>query len=323
MGHHAQTGANRGSRAARGDRVNPIWLPASLLGGLFQAWRTALQQRLRAEMSVSGTGLVRYLYGVPFALVFAAVWLGAAGDAVPALGSAFAAFAIAGALTQMAGTVLLIMAFGHRGFVVGTAFSKTEAVQAALVTALFLGERLPLLAWVGIVAGVAGVLILALAGRGVSAQAIWRALGQPAALCGLGAGSMFALAAIAVKLATAELDGVDLVGSALVTLVVVMAIQTALHLSWVASRDRATLAVVVREWRTSSQVGLLSALGSACWYIGFAAAPAALVRIVGQVEVVFTIGFAHFYLREPVRWHEIAGLLLVVAGVVMALLATF
>ena len=37
----------------------------------------------------------------------------------------------------MAGTILLITAFGHRGFVVGTAFSKTEAVQAALVTALW------------------------------------------------------------------------------------------------------------------------------------------------------------------------------------------
>lgn len=322
MGHHAQTGANRGGRAARGDRVNPIWLPASLLGGLFQAWRTALQQRLRAELSISGAGLVRYLYGVPFALVLAALWLGATGDAIPALGGAFLGFAGAGAVTQMAGTVLLIMAFGHRGFVVGTAFSKTEAVQAALVTALFLGERLPLLAWLGIVAGVAGVLVLALAGRGISAAEIWGALRQPAALCGLGAGSMFALAAIAVKLAAAELRGVDLIGSALVTLVVVMAIQTALHLTWVAMRDRATLAAVVRAWRSSSQVGLLSALGSACWYIGFAAAPAALVRVVGQVEVVFTVGFAHFYLREPVRWYEIAGLMLVVGGVVMALIAT-
>lgn len=303
--------------------MNPIWLPASLLGGLFQAWRTALQQRLRAELSVSGAGLVRYLYGLPFALILAAIWLAIQKEAVPHLGSAFAGFAVAGAVTQMAGTILLIMAFGHRGFVVGTAFSKTEAVQAALVTALFLGERLPLLAWVGIVAGVAGVLTLALAGRGVSGREIWRALGQPAALCGLGAGSMFALAAIAVKLATAELDDIDLIGSALVTLVVVMAIQTGLHILWVALRDRDTLRAVFRQWRTSSQVGLLSALGSACWYIGFAAAPAALVRIVGQVEVIFTIAFAHFYLREPVRWHEIVGLLLVVGGVVMALLATF
>lgn len=303
--------------------MNPIWLPASLLGGLFQAWRTALQQRLRAELSISGAGLVRYLYGLPFALVFAIIWLSIQSESIPHLGSAFAAFAVAGAVTQMAGTILLIMAFGHRGFVVGTAFSKTEAVQAALVTALFLGERLPLLAWLGIVAGVAGVLTLALAGRGVSVREIWRALGQPAALCGLGAGSMFALAAIAVKLATAELEDVDLIGSALITLVVVMAIQTGLHLAWVVVRDRDTFRAVFRQWRTSSQVGLLSALGSACWYIGFAAAPAALVRIVGQVEVIFTIGFAHFYLREPVRWHEIVGLLLVVGGVVMALFATF
>ncbi len=303
--------------------MNPIWLPASLLGGLLQAWRTALQQRLRAELSISGAGLVRYLYGLPFALGLAVLWLTTQGLSIPAFGSAFLGFALAGAVTQMAGTILLIMAFGHRGFVVGTAFSKTEAVQAALVTALFLGERLPWLAWLGIVAGVTGVLTLALAGRGVSRREIWRALGQPAALCGLGAGSMFALAAIAVKLATAELADVDLIGSALVTLVVVMAIQTALHLMWVIVRDRDTARAVFRQWRTSSQVGLLSALGSACWYIGFAAAPAALVRIVGQVEVIFTIGFAHFYLREPVRWHEIVGLLLVVGGVVMALLATF
>ncbi|WP_447755572.1 EamA family transporter [Sphingopyxis fribergensis] len=302
--------------------MNPIWLPASLLGGLFQAWRTALQQRLRAELSVSGAGLVRYLYGLPFALVLAGTWLWLQGAHVPQLGREFLGFATLGAVTQMAGTILLIMAFGHRGFVVGTAFSKTEAMQAALVTALLLDEHLPLLAWAGIVAGVAGVLILALAGRGITARQILGSLGQPAALCGLGAGSMFACAAIAIKLATAQLSGLDLISSALVTLVVVMTIQSVLHLAWIAARDRPTLVSALRSWRTSSQVGLLSALGSACWYIGFAAAPAALVRIVGQVEVIFTVAFAHFYLRERVRWHEIAGLLLVAIGVILALLAT-
>ena len=299
--------------------MNPIWLPASLFGGLFQAWRTALQQRLRAELSVSGAGLVRYLYGLPFALAFAVAWLGARHAALPPLGLAFAGLSAVGAVTQMAGTILLITAFGHRGFVVGTAFSKTEAVQAALVTALFLGEHLPLLAWAGIVAGVAGVLILALAGRGLTLREIAGSLGQPAALFGLGAGSMFACAAVAIKLATAELQGVDTVGSALVTLVVVMAMQSALHLAWIIARDRETLAAVGRTWRSSAQVGLLSALGSACWYTGFAAAPAALVRVV---EVEFTIAFAHFYLREPVRWHETLGLLLVVGGVILALLST-
>ena len=55
--------------------------------------------------------------------------------------------------------------------------------------------------------------------------------------------------------------------------------------------------------------------------IGFAAAPAALVRIVGQVEIIFTIAFARYYLRDKVRVQEMLGLLLVAAGVIMALLA--
>lgn len=303
--------------------MNPIWLPAALFGGFFQAWRTALQQRLRAELSVSGAGLVRYLYGLPFAMLFAAIWLSIQHMAVPTFGLAFLGLSLVGAVTQMAGTILLILAFGHRGFVVGTAFSKTEAIQAALVTAIFFHERLPVLAWTGIVAGVAGVLVLALVGRGISARQILGSLGQPAALYGLGAGSMFACAAIAIKFATAKLAGLDVVASALATLVVVMSMQSALHLAWIIARDRDTLRAVIQTWRSSSQVGLLSALGSACWYTGFAAAPAALVRIVGQVEVIFTIAFAHFYLREPVRWSEVAGLMLVATGVMLALLATF
>ncbi|MBW8297657.1 DMT family transporter [Sphingopyxis sp.] len=301
--------------------MSPIWLPASLLGGLFQAWRTALQQRLRSQLSISGASLVRYLYGLPFAVIFAAAWLALQDVGVPELTTDFWRAATLGAVTQMAGTILLIMSFGHRGFVVGTAFSKTEAIQVALVTAVLLDEHLPLLAWIGIMVGVAGVLVLALVGQGITVRQMGRALRQPAALCGLAAGSMFACAAIAIKLATSELAGVDLIGSALVTLVVVMAVQSALHLGWVAARDRDTLQAIWRSWQTSVQVGLLSALGSACWYIGFAAAPAALVRIVGQVEVIFTIGFAHFYLRDPVRWHEVVGLLLVATGVVLALVA--
>src|SRR3546814_10678411 len=103
---------------------------------------------------------------------------------------------------------------------------------------------------------------------------------------------MFALAAIAIKFATAKLAGVDTVGSALVSLVVVMTIQSVLHLAWIVARDRGTLRAVGRSWRNSAQVGLLSALGSACWYTGFAAAPAALVRIVGQGGVI-SIGRAN------------------------------
>ena len=299
--------------------MSPIWLPASLLGGLIQAWRTALQERLRAQHSVSGAVLVRYLFGLPFAVIFATLWLARNEASLPTLEADFLGYAVFGAVTQMAGTILLILSFGHRGFIVGTAFSKTEAIQVALVTAILFNERFAPLVWFGIVLGVTGILVLTLAGQGMGLRQGLASLRQPAALCGLGAGAMFAFAAIAVKLATAQVSGVGLIGSALTTLVVVMTMQSALHLAWCLMRDRRTLHDLRKSPGTSIQVGLLSAIGSGCWYVGFAAAPAALVRIVGQVEVFFTVGFARFYLRDPIRAPEVAGLALVALGVVFAL----
>ena len=297
-----------------------VWLPAALLAGLFQAWRTALQHRLRSELSVNGAGLVRYAYGLPVGLALALAYLAWRDIPWPAPQATFLAWCAGAGLAQILGTALLILAFGFRNFVVGTAFAKTETVQAALFAWLVLGERLTPLIGAGIAAGVTGVLVLALGGRRLGARDLLAALGQPAALCGLGTGALFSLTGVMVKSATLELGTDEPVASALVTLTTVLALQTAMLGGWVLVREPATLRRIVATWRSSSQVGLLAALGSACWFTGFATAPVALVRVVGQVEVLFTLGFSRLMLRERIRGHEIAGLLLVTAGVVLALL---
>jgi drug/metabolite transporter (DMT)-like permease len=99
-----------------------------------------------------------------------------------------------------------------------------------------------------------------------------------------------------------------------------MLMQTAMHGSYVALREPATLRAMAENWRNSGLVGLLAACGSACWFTGFATAPVALVRVVGQIEVIFTIGFAHLYLKERLKPHEVAALILVALGVMLALL---
>lgn len=190
--------------------------------------------------------------------------------------------------------------------------------MAVAAAAAIFGELLPWLAWAGIAAGVAGIILLSLPAGGSS----WRDMAKPAALCGLGAAALFALTGLLVKRATEHLDLADPIGAALVTLAIVMLLQTAMHGAWVTWREPATWRALARSWRNSGLVGLLAALGSACWFTGFATAPVALVRVVGQVEVFFTLGFAHLYLAERVRPLEAGGLLLVASGVVLALLAT-
>ena len=138
-----------------------IWLPASLLAGLFQAWRTALQHRLRAELSVNGAGLVRYAYGLPVALVLTLGYLGATGLAWPAPDATYLAWTAGAGLAQVLGTSLLILAFGFRNFVVGTAFAKTETVQSALFAWIVLGERLGISKRAGGGVAIAGAVLIA------------------------------------------------------------------------------------------------------------------------------------------------------------------
>ncbi len=293
-----------------------IWLPATLLAGLFQAWRTAVQQRVRAQLSVNAAGLVRYLYGFPVACVLLGLYTAWRGVSLPAIGDSFLPYALLGGFAQVIGTTLLILAFGFRNYVVGTAYAKTEAVQGALLAMLMLGEMLSPLTWAGIAIGVAGVIVLSTGGKRLKLAD----LAQPAALCGLGAGSCFAFTSIFVKRATFAVATGDKVFAALITLVAVLALQLLMQGSYVLLRERDQLPKVLRTWRVSGQVGLLAALGSACWFTGFATAPVALVRAVGQVEVLFTLGFGRFYLKEPLARSEALGLLLVGTGVVVALL---
>ena len=101
--------------------VSMIWLPAALLAGLFQAWRTAVQQRLRSMISISGAGLVRYLYGVPVGIVLLTLYMSYHHASLPETNTMFFVDASIGGIAQILATLLLIAAFGYGNFVVGTA----------------------------------------------------------------------------------------------------------------------------------------------------------------------------------------------------------
>jgi drug/metabolite transporter (DMT)-like permease len=294
------------------------WLFATLAAALFNAWRTALQHRVRERLSVNGAGLVRYLYGLPVAIALLGAWCAAGGDALPAATWPYLPLILAAGFAQIVGTNLLLMAFSHRNYVAGTAYSKTEALQGALLSFVLLGERLSWLSWLGIGLGVGGVLLLASGGRRLRPAD----LTQPAALCGLGAALCFTLTSIAVKLGAHELATADMILAALTTLVAVQGGQVLMQGGYVLAREPGELRRVLASWRHSAPVGLLASLGSAGWFTGFTLAPVALVRTVGQVEVFFTLGFSRLFLREVVQRHEVAALLAVGLGVVLALAGT-
>ncbi len=297
-----------------------LWIPITVTAALFQTWRTALQQRLRGQLSVNAAGFVRYVYALPVGLLFVALGYGLTGEALPMPTPRFLLSSAAAGLLQIIGTTLLIMAFGYRNFAVGTAYAKTEAVQGAIFAWIILGEVLTPLSIVGILIGLFGVLTLSWGGRGFGLRNIVAATFQPAALCGLGAGFVFAFTAIFIKDANRALPGDIVIIKALFGLVVTNLMQTAMQGTYLFLREPDQFRAAFTTWRSSAWVGALSACGSACWFSAFAIAPVALVRALGQVEMVFTLLFSRFYLKEKLRRIDVQGLVLVVGGAVLVLL---
>jgi len=300
-----------------------LWVPITLTAAFLQCLRTALQKRLNARLSTNATTFARYLYGFPLAFVYVGLLLAVAGLELPALNATFALYCLVGGVAQILATSLLIHLFALRNFAVGTIYSKTEVVQTALFGVVILAESVSFGGLLAIVVSMVGVILLSLVGQPAASQtaggARSRAWDYRAAVIGLLSGGCFAIASVSVRAAALSLEGDGIILSAGLVLACMNFLQTLLlgfYLGW---RERVQLLAVVADWRAPALVGITSVLGSGCWFTALALQNAAYVRILGQTELVFTFLASHLLFRERSRPSEIAGVVLIVVGVVLLL----
>ncbi len=287
-----------------------MWILVTLFATVFQTSRTALQHRLRALLSVSGAGFVRYVYGAPIAIGGVAI-AKLIGMDLPEIGSGFWWKIACGGLAQIVATVLLIRAFDARNFAVGTVFSKTEVVQVALFSLVFLGEGLHVGGYLSIGVCLVGVALLVTKGKRFSTAM----LRDGAALYGSLAGGLFGLAAVSIRAATKNLTGASAPVKALVALAVMNSFQTIVHGSYLAVSEPGQAKLALVYWRSSAIVGVLSVCGSACWALAFVLQNAARVRTLGQIELVFTFAISRLWFKDQHGKSEYLASALVLFGV--------
>lgn len=297
-----------------------IWIPITIAAAFLQNLRSALQKHLRSSLGTRGASFVRFGFGFPVALLYVLALNRLAGYALPGLNTRFAFWAVLGGLAQIYATILLVHLFSLRNFAVGTAYSKTEPVQAALFGLIILGERLTAGAVFAILIGVAGVMLISMARLPLSAKNLMTAMASRTALIGIASGGIFGISAVAYRSAALALEGPNPVMQAAVTLACVTGFQTVYMLIWMAATDRGEIVRVVKSWRSSSLVGLAGVVGSACWFTAMALQPVAYVRALGQIELVFTFMASWFLFRERLNGRELLGCLLIVTGILGLLL---
>jgi drug/metabolite transporter (DMT)-like permease len=291
------------------------WVPIVLAAAVAQTARNAAQRSLVAQAGTLGATLSRFLYGIPFAALFVATLhaLPQTAGPVPAFGASYFGWLALGAFGQLEATAAMLVAMKQRNFVVGAAFSKTDALQVALFASLFLHE-LP--GWVTVAAiaiATAGVFLLSLPKRGVQASG-WI---SGAAWYGLASGAGFALSAVGYRGAALEMPGTSpwLIGAWGVLWAQVA--QSILLGGWLAWRAPDALRAIRRERKVALAAGATGALASLGWFTAFALTSAANVRALGMVEVVFSYLVSHRFMQEKLAPAEQAGLVLVAAGMVV------
>ena len=297
-----------------------LWVPITLAAAFMQNLRSALQKHLKASLSTSGATFCRFVYAAPFALLYAAVLGEGYGFEWPAPNPRFVLFSMLGGLTQITATALLVYLFSLRNFAVGTTYSKTETVQTAVFGLVILGEPVSSTAAIAIAISLVGVMSISAAKSHLTLRNLLLGWTGRAAFIGMLSGAFFGLSAVAYRAAALSLGGEGFLMQAAFTLACVVVFQTAVMAVWIRAREPGELTRVVRGWRVASLVGISGVIGSIGWFTAMTLENAAYVRAVGQVELVFTFIASYFFFRERSTALEVAGILLIVGGIVILLL---
>ena len=295
--------------------MNPLWIVFTVIAAAAQTARNAIQRDLTAGLGAGGAAHIRFLFALPFALLFLAGLMAADPAPLPAVTPVFGLWILLGALTQIGATLLMVMTMEERSFVISMAYLKTEPVIVALLGLIFLGDRLTVLMAAAIVIATIGVVLISLRPGARQAQERWSRL-RPA-LLGLGSGALFAFAAIGFRGAILSLHRPDYLMTATFSLAVGLFVQAGLLLVYLALRRPETLRAIARRWRPSLLAGFVGAIASEFWLLAFALATAASVRTLGLVDVLFAQGVTHLVFKQKTTRREIIGIAVLVAGALL------
>ena len=289
-----------------------LWISFTIIAALGQATRNAMQRQLTGPLGTWGATNIRFLFGFPFSIGFFVVVMIVTGDPWPWPTSAFWPWLLLGALCQIAGTGMMLLAMNDRSFVVTTAYLKTEAIQTAIFGFVFLGDHLTTLKVFGILIATIGVVIAALrpgAAKGFTDL-------KPTAL-GLGAAAAFALSAVGFRGAVIVVPGVSFVTAASYTLVFGLFVQTLVLTIYLLARAPGVLKAILGLWKPSMFAGFMGAFASQFWFLAFALTAAANVRTLALIEVLFAQAVAYYSFRQPLSARELSGIALIVVGVAL------
>nr|WP_316651996.1 DMT family transporter [uncultured Gellertiella sp.] len=300
-----------------------LWVGITIASAFLQNLRSVFQKHLKGQMGTTGATFVRFGFGVPFAVLYLLILHFGLGRPLPVPDRSFFFWAVIGGVAQIGATFLLVHLFSLRNFAVGTAYSRTEPALAAIIAFLFLGQHLTPGGVLAILVSMAGVMLISVARTEITPKSLLDATFSRTARVGLLSGLLFGLSSVAYSTASGALapglPAPDAMMQAGYTLVFVILLQTGMMLAFMLAREPQELRRTLRAWKISTATGFVGATASFGWFTAMTLQHPALVRSLAQVEMLFTFASSVLFFRERINRLEIAGCVLIVAGILLLL----
>ncbi len=295
------------------------WIYITIAAAFAQNLRFMLQKNLKStHLSTAGATFARFLYSAPIVALIVVIYMQIRGLDLPVVQPVFWTYVVTGGLGQIVGTLCVVALFSERNFAVGLTFKNTEVILAAVVGLIVLGEGLSSWGVVAIVIGFVGLILLS--DTPDSTGPLIKRIFNRAAGLGVLAGLAFAISAVSYRGGVLALDTQDAFFRANLTLAVVTAFQTGVLALWLWAREHGQIAKVIASWRVAGVMGIMSLVGSLCWFTAFALQSAAYVKGLGQVELLFGAAASYFYYNERSTRREVAGIVILLLSILMLVL---
>ena len=291
------------------------WVVWTLLAALMQSVRTAGQKRLAGFVSPLTATLVRYLFGLPFALIYLAYLSLDSQQQLPDPTYVFYLSGLAAGLLQILATVLLIRLVSLRNFAVGSTLIRTEILLTALIGVTLFTEEISSIGWLAMLISVVGLILIS-----VSRQSGFASFWNRSAAYGLAAGLAFALTSLFLRQASLSLGLADAAHAAGITLVYMVLLQTVVCLGLVFWQKPEELKVLPERFAACTFIGVTSVMGSAGGFTAMTLQSASYVKTLGQIEFLFTLGLSVFYFKERPNPTELLGMGCIVVGSMLLLM---
>ena len=293
------------------------WIVTSIMGAFFQNARSSIQKKLNTEMSLMASTYVRFAFSLPILFVVFFIYFGNFNYFIISVqNSNFITYVILASVLQISFTLLFLYLLKFTNFLIGTALSKTEVIQIAFFEFIILKDYLNFYALLGIMISTIGVIIFSTK----DLKNIINGFFSKSTVVGLLCGTLLALSVVFYRGSMEFLEFTNKnFDRALLTLFAATIIQTSLITFYLFLFEITEFKKIKSNIKLSSLAGFFGFSATISWFYSFSLVQAALVRAVGQIELLFSYVSSRFMFKEKIRYIEIFGIIIFIFGLILVI----